>query len=71
LDAAVEDYQRALKLDPRCAPAYLNLGLTRLFQGKDEEAERDFDLAREIDPELKPSIDDRVKDAYRLRKAYH
>jgi lipoprotein NlpI len=39
----MNDYNQALAIDPRCALAYLNRGLGYLQQGRETEAQRDFD----------------------------
>lgn len=52
-DAAVIDYSTAIKLDPKLPDAYFYRGLTLLNQGKDIEAQRDFDKFLELAPDKK------------------
>jgi len=45
---AIESYNEAIRLDPQNAKAYNNRGLTYQSLGKVEEAERDFQKAKEL-----------------------
>ncbi len=52
MEQAVEDYTRALELDPQYTRAYNNRGNARASLGEEEKALQDYDTALEMDPEL-------------------
>ena len=56
LNGAIEDYDRALVLDPGLAVAYMNRGFARLDQNNATEAERDFARALALRPDLERHI---------------
>jgi tetratricopeptide (TPR) repeat protein len=51
-DQAIEDYTRALKLDPRLALAYRNRSLAYAAKGDTEKAKADHERALRLDPSL-------------------
>jgi tetratricopeptide (TPR) repeat protein len=57
----------AVKLKPDFAPAYVSRGGALLLQGKDEEAQKDFDKALKLDPNMKASIEIQLKQAKEAR----
>jgi hypothetical protein len=59
--AARADFERALKLQPTLAEAYMNRGLVKLAEGKAVEAEADFHKCRSMNAKLANSIDQRVE----------
>lgn len=61
LGKAVADYDRALKLDPRYAVAYLNRGVALLLLGHRTEAERDFARALQLDGKLEPTLEKQLR----------
>ena len=58
LEQAVATYNRALQIAPRYAEAYVHRGLARMRLKKTEEAEQDFARALQINPGLKPTLDE-------------
>jgi tetratricopeptide (TPR) repeat protein len=64
---ALADYDQALAIDPRLTMAYLNRGITRLLQGQEAEAQRDFDQCLKLDARMKPELDARIKEARQRR----
>ncbi|MCE0483957.1 MAG: tetratricopeptide repeat protein [Methylacidiphilales bacterium] len=50
VDAAIEQYREALKINPRMVEAYTNLGLAFSVQGNKEEAIRQYQLALQVNP---------------------
>ena len=58
---AVADYDRALKLDPNYAVAYLNRGVTLLLLGREEEAKRDFERTLQLDGKLEPTLEKQLR----------
>jgi len=54
LSACAACFGQALILDPRCAMALLNRGIGYLQQGREAEAQQDFNQCLKIDPTLKP-----------------
>lgn len=65
--AAVIDYSTAIKLDPKSPDAYFYRGLTLLNQGKDMEAQRDFDKFLELAPDEKAFLEKWVEKTKRER----
>ena len=47
-ERAIEDYSETIRLDPRVADAYYNRGLAYQSLGKSEDAERDFQKAKDL-----------------------
>jgi Flp pilus assembly protein TadD len=47
-ERAIEDYDEAIRLDPKDAYAYNNRGLAYRNQGQQELADRDFAKAEEL-----------------------
>ena len=47
-ERAIQDYDEAIRLNPQYVYAYNNRGLTYQSLGKVEEAERDFQKAKEL-----------------------
>jgi tetratricopeptide (TPR) repeat protein len=68
LDRAINDFNSAIKLDPHYALAYGNRGLALLRQGKDAEAEKDFERAVALKPELKAGLELAIKRVRDLRQ---
>jgi len=54
-EAAIEQYRRALRLEPR-PEIYLNLGRAFLLQGDREKARRNFRLAARLSPSLRRQV---------------
>lgn len=67
LDGAMMDLNRAIELNPKYAPAYFNRGLTHLYQFKDAEAQKDFDQCLELRPDLKPQVEQVLREGKRER----
>jgi tetratricopeptide (TPR) repeat protein len=51
LQKAVEDFDRAIRLDPRFALAYYNRALAYNFLGRDAAAKRDADRSADLVPD--------------------
>ena len=49
--AAIDDYTRAINIDPEYVRAYNNRGVAREALGQDEAAEEDFQKAKELEAE--------------------
>ena len=56
LDAAVESYRRALRVDPGCLEAYVNLGSLLRLQNRPADALDSCRLALEIDARFVPAV---------------
>ncbi|ESP04783.1 hypothetical protein LOTGIDRAFT_156007 [Lottia gigantea] len=60
LDFARRDYQRALRLDPMCLPARVNLAYTLQVEGHLMQAWEQFTSAIEVKPTYKPALEGRA-----------
>ena len=52
---AIEDFDIAIKNDPKDAIAYFDRGLAKEALGQQDAAKADFDKAKELDPEVEKS----------------
>ena len=52
-ESAIEMLTKAISLDPEYAPAYYQLGLALRKKGRNAEARKAFDRARQLDPRLR------------------
>jgi Flp pilus assembly protein TadD len=57
----VADYTKALELDGRQARFYANRGLALMYEGKDQDAERDFSRALALVPGLRAELEAAVR----------
>jgi tetratricopeptide (TPR) repeat protein len=62
LSAAVADYDQAIRIDPGYALAYANRGVARLMEGKTAQAESDFKRCLALKPDLRPGLEQLVKE---------
>ena len=53
MEGATADFDRSISLDPRNPLAYADRGLALLHQGKEDEAQKDFDKSMKLNSELK------------------
>ena len=65
---AIDDFTRAIELDPKIAWAYLNRGLIWVYLGEDARAQKDFAECLRLKPELKTDLDPRIELAKHLRR---
>jgi tetratricopeptide (TPR) repeat protein len=65
---AINDFNRAIELNPTIALSYFNRGLAKVFLGDEAEAEKDFAESLRLKPELKAEMDRRIDLARHLRK---
>ena len=65
---AIQDYNAALRIDPRFARAYAGRGISLLNLRRDAEAESDFKKAFELDPALKKSFEPFINEAKSKRQ---
>jgi tetratricopeptide (TPR) repeat protein len=68
---AVYHYGKAIEVKPDYAMAFANRGLCRLYEGDDDEAQKDFDRAKEIDGNLKASLEGYIAKVKQERLARH
>ena len=54
LDGAISQFRSAINAVPGYAPAHFQLGLALQRKGENEEAAKQFQIARELDPRLAP-----------------
>ena len=52
---AIADYDKAIELDPKLAPAYMNRGVAKYNLKQYSEAIADYDKAIELDPDYAPA----------------
>jgi len=64
----MDDFNRAIEINPRLALAYLNRGVVHLLQGETVEGEKDFQESLRLDPELKPTLEQSMKTVGELLK---
>ena len=65
---AIDDFTRAIELDPKIAWAYFNRGLIWVYLGEDARAQKDFAECLRLRPELKTDLDPRIELAKHLRR---
>ena len=58
---ALEEYNQALRLNPRDSYIFCNAGLARLALGQDAKAQEDFDRAIRLDPDRKSIVDQMIR----------
>ena len=68
-EKAIADSNEAIKINPRYALGYLNRGLSRLAQGREDEAERDFHRCIELDDSLRHSVAESSRQVMQRRRA--
>jgi tetratricopeptide (TPR) repeat protein len=71
IEGAIVDFDRALELSPELMVGYMNRGLARLLQGKDAEAQKDFEQCLALTPGIKAELEERIALAKELRSAKH
>ena len=64
---AIIDYNTGIKIDPKFPDAYFFRGLTLLNQGKDVEAQKDFDKFLELAPDKKAFLEKWIEKTKRER----
>lgn len=62
--AAVEAYDAAIEIQSESGEAYMGRGDAYAGLGEKDQAGRDYEQARELDPSLEKRIDRRVDDLY-------
>ncbi|HJZ67414.1 MAG TPA: tetratricopeptide repeat protein [Blastocatellia bacterium] len=60
--SALNDYNRAIEVDPNLAPAHANRGLVYLIQGKRADAEKGFLQCLHLEGRLKPALQKSIKE---------
>ena len=70
LDGAIADFSRALELNPNIQVAYTNRGLALLLQGKDLEAQKDFEKLLTMTPGMKADLDGRIQLVMKVRQTH-
>ena len=67
IDRAIADFTRALEINPDLSFVYMNRGLALMLQGKDADAQKDFERCVALDPVLKVELDRRIEKVKQLR----
>jgi tetratricopeptide (TPR) repeat protein len=57
---AIEAHKQAIRLDPKLARSYFNLGLAYHFAGCSEEAMQQHKILQTLDPELAKQFLERI-----------
>ena len=65
---AIDDFNRAIELDPSIAWAYFNRGLVKVYLGDEAGAQKDFDECLRLKPELKADLEFKIDLARQLRR---
>jgi len=68
IDAARQEYETAVRMDPQFVPARNNLGLIYAQKGLTSEAEAQYRAALELNPQFVPALDNLARLYYRLGK---
>jgi tetratricopeptide (TPR) repeat protein len=58
---AAADFNAAIKLNPKLGRAYIFRGLIQMLDGADEAAQKDFDLAFQLDANLRNEFEAQIK----------
>ena len=58
-EAAIQDYDKAIELDPALSSAFVNRGTSKMALRQHEAAIQDYDKAIEMDPRLVEAIHNR------------
>lgn len=66
-EGAIAAYSKAIEVKPDYAMAYANRGLCHLYEGRDAEAQKDFDRSLEINAGLKNSLEGYIADVKQQR----
>jgi tetratricopeptide (TPR) repeat protein len=61
------DFTKAIDVAPKFAAAYVTRGLFLLRQGKDDQAQKDFDKTLELDPSRRESLETAIRRVKRER----
>src|SRR4051794_33699547 len=69
LDLAIQDYNRAVEIDPRHASAFNNRGVVHRKKGEYQRAIADFDQSIQINPNYAGAFGNRA-DTYRAMREY-
>jgi hypothetical protein len=64
----MDDFNRAIGINPGLAVAYLNRGVVHLLQGETVESEKDFDHCLRLDPQMKRALEQSVSKVRELLK---
>ena len=67
MNKAIDDYTRAIEINPGLATAYYNRGSAYIFEGKIATASDDYKKALELNPRYGETNDDREIECRRLR----
>ena len=62
-DYAARDFSEVIGIQPKNADAYVYRGIIRIYQGKEKDADADFQRAFQINPALKKKIQPIIDDA--------
>jgi tetratricopeptide (TPR) repeat protein len=68
MQQAIDDFNRAVELNPEIVWTYVNRGLAKVFLGKEEEAQVDFAKCLELRPDLKAEVAEKIELARYLRR---
>jgi tetratricopeptide (TPR) repeat protein len=67
LDKAIADFSKTIEIDAKFAAAYGYRGLALLVQGNEKEAQKDFDQGLRLRESLRPSLEEKIKEATQRR----
>ncbi len=68
-DYAARDFSEVISMQPKNADAYVYRGIIRVYQGKDKEADGDFQKAFQLNPGLKKKLQPIIDEAKAKAKA--
>ena len=64
---AIADCDKSIEHNPKLGGTYATRGLALLVQGKDAEAQREFDQCLKLSPHLRPWLEQQVSEAKEKR----
>jgi Flp pilus assembly protein TadD len=62
-DYAARDFSEVIVTQPRNADAFIYRGIARIYQGKDKEADADFQKAFQLNPAIKKNVQPIIDEA--------
>ena len=62
-DHAARDFSEVIRVQPRNGDVYIYRGIARVYQGREKEADLDFQKAFQLNPSLKKKLEPLIQEA--------